>query len=144
MATKTKKSAGDYTFKHNDVPNSLDHREKTRKANACQLCGVKVPLKDQFTVVNDLENGTVKKQKNAARKGAEKLSHYCGPDKNDCAGKRVKQKEAWLKTREDSPAPKPKKSSAKKSSAKPKSAKKSKAKPKAKAAASSTKEVDPF
>lgn len=135
------KTKGDYTFKHNDVPNSLDHREKTRKANTCQLCGVKVPLKDQFTVVNDLENGTVKKQKNAARKGAEKMSHYCGPDKNDCAGKRVKQKEAWLKTREEqsngsskSKAAKPKKSSAKKSSSKSK----------AKASASKSKEVDPF
>lgn len=139
MARKKSRSSGDYTFKHNDVPNSLEHRAATRKANSCQLCGTKTPLKDQFTVVNDLEAGTVKKQKNAARRGAEKMSHYCG----DCAGKRVKQKEAWLKTREESangsaPA-KPKKSSgAKKSGAKKSSGKKTPAK------ASKSSAKDPF
>lgn len=70
-------------------------RDKARKAGRCQLCNAKVPLKDQFTVVNDLEAGKPVKRKNAARRGAEKLSHYCG----DCADKRVKQKQAWLKAR---------------------------------------------
>lgn len=139
MATKTK---GDYTFKHNAVPNSLSHREKTRKENRCQLCGTKTPLKDQFTVVNDLEEGKVKKQKNAARKGAEKLSHYCG----DCASKRVKQKETWLKTREESTngtAPKASSKPKKSSGSKKGGTKKRQPSKKASASASAS-SADPF
>lgn len=70
-------------------------RERTRKEGKCQLCETKVDLKSQFTVTNDLENGTVNKKKNAARKGAETASHYC----KDCADKRVEQKQAWVKAR---------------------------------------------
>jgi len=136
MAAKSKsRASGDYTFKHNAVPNALEHREKTRKANQCQLCGTKTPLKDQFTVVNDLEAGTVKKQKNAARKGAEKLSHYC----SDCAGKRVKQKEAWLKSRDESSN-----GSSKSKAAKPKKSSKTSGKKRSAAAKASAKEADPF
>jgi hypothetical protein len=81
-------------------PNSLSRRERTRKEGKCQLCEAKVPLSEQYTVTNDLEAGTVSKKKNAARKGAETASHYCGPSQNDCAGKRVKQKSDWLASRE--------------------------------------------
>lgn len=139
MATKTKsRASGDYTFKHNAVPNSLSHREKTRKENKCQLCGTKVQLKEQFTVVNDLESGTVKKQKNAARKGAEKMSHYC----SDCAVKRVKQKETWLKTRDESSNGSKPKSTAKKTAKKSGAKKRQPSKKAAKASAAS--EADPF
>lgn len=137
MATATK----------NYPPNDLDRREKTRKAEKCQLCGTKSPLSDQFTVVNDLENGVVVKKKNAARKGAESLSHYCG----DCAGKRVTQKQAWLDGRDESPKPKKaaKAKPAAKDKAAPKAAKgkvkgvKKPAKPAAKATTPATEE-DPF
>jgi hypothetical protein len=70
-------------------------RERTRKEGKCQMCEKKVPLAKQFTVTNDLEAGTVKVRKNAARKGAETASHYC----EDCKDKRVKQKQAWLNAR---------------------------------------------
>ncbi len=70
-------------------------REQTRRNGQCQLCREKVPLEEQFTLANDLEKLTVAKRKNAARKGAETMSHYCG----GCADKRVKQKRAWLKAR---------------------------------------------
>lgn len=106
MATQTK----------NYPPNSMERRQKTRKADKCQLCGTKTDLKDQYTVVNDLEAGKPIKKKNAARRGAENLSHYCG----DCADKRVKQKQAWLDSRNgDAPKAKP----AAKKAAKPKAAK---------------------
>jgi hypothetical protein len=105
MATKTKKAP-------HYPPNDGSRRERTRKAEKCQLCETKVPLKEQFTVVNDLDEGKPVKKKNAARRGAEKLSHYCG----ECATKRVKQKQAWLDSRDGKPAAKTttKKSSAKK------------------------------
>lgn len=70
-------------------------KDRTRKAGQCQLCKAKVALTEQYTVVNDLDAGKAIKKKNAARPGAESLSHYCA----DCADKRVKQKTAWLKTR---------------------------------------------
>lgn len=86
MTTKTKGA--------NYPPNLLSRREDTRKKGQCQLCRAKVDLKDQYTVENDLKAQTVTKKKNAARKGAEKMSHYCG----DCATKRVDQKKAWMKS----------------------------------------------
>lgn len=70
-------------------------RERTRKQGRCQLCETTVPLKEQYTVVNDLDAGKAVKQKNAARKGAEKLSHYC----EGCADRRVGQKQAWINAR---------------------------------------------
>jgi len=70
-------------------------RERTRKEGKCQMCEKKVPLAKQFTVTNDLEAGTVKAQKNVARKGAETASHYC----EKCKDKRLKQKQAWLDAR---------------------------------------------
>lgn len=72
-----------------------ERRARTRKAGKCQMCESKVPLKDQYTVTNDLEQGRPIKRKNAARKGAEAASHYCG----ECADRRVKQKQAWLNAR---------------------------------------------
>lgn len=76
------------------MPNLMSRRARTRKEGKCQLCETKADLKEQFTVTNDLENGVVVKKKNAARKGAETASHYCG----ECANKRVKQKEAWMQS----------------------------------------------
>jgi hypothetical protein len=70
-------------------------RERTRKEGKCQLCEMKVPVKDQYTVINDLDVGKPVKQKNAARKGAEKLSHYC----DGCADRRVGQKQTWIDAR---------------------------------------------
>lgn len=105
MATATK----------NYPPNDLSRREQTRKKSQCQLCRTKVPLKDQYTVENDLDANKVVKKKNAERKGAETMSHYC----SDCAEKRVTQKQAWLDQRNGSA---PKKAS------KPKAAKKATAK----------------
>jgi hypothetical protein len=72
-----------------------ERRERTRKEGKCQMCEESVPLTKQYTVTNDLEAGTVKAQKNAARKGAETASHYC----EECKDKRIKQKQAWLKAR---------------------------------------------
>lgn len=72
-----------------------ERRARTRKAGKCQMCESKVPLKDQYTVHNDLEKGIVRKHRNAARKGAETASHYCG----ECVERRVKQKQAWLDAR---------------------------------------------
>jgi hypothetical protein len=72
-----------------------ERRARTRKAGKCQMCESKVPLKEQYTVHNDLGNGTVHKRKNAARKGAETASHYCA----ECVERRVKQKQAWLNAR---------------------------------------------
>lgn len=103
----------------NYPPNDLSRREQTRKKSQCQLCRTKVPLKDQFTVTNDLEEGTVKKKKNCERRGAETASHYCG----ECADKRITQKQAWLDSRDATPK---KKKAAKKGKAK--AAKKAKAK----------------
>jgi hypothetical protein len=96
----------------NYPPNDLSRREKTRKEGKCQLCRKKVPLKEQFTVTNDLENNEVKKKKNADRRGAETASHYCG----ECADKRISQKQAWLNSRDETP--KRKKGKAKKAPAK--------------------------
>jgi hypothetical protein len=70
-------------------------RKRTRKEGKCQMCEKKVPLKDQNTVVNDLDAGKPMKRKNAARKDAEKLSHYC----DGCADKRLGQKQAWINAR---------------------------------------------
>jgi hypothetical protein len=70
-------------------------RERTRKEGKCQMCEESVPLETQYTVTNDLEAGTVKVRKNAARKGAEVASHYC----EGCKDRRVKQKQAWLGAR---------------------------------------------
>ena len=77
----------------NYPPNLMSRREQTRKKEQCQLCRKPTPLKDQFTVENDLENLTVKKRKNAAAKASAKKSHYC----SDCAEKRVTQKAAWMR-----------------------------------------------
>jgi hypothetical protein len=70
-------------------------RELTRKEGKCQMCEESVPLEKQFTVTNDLEAGTVKVRKNAARNGAEVASHYC----EGCKDRRVRQKQAWLDAR---------------------------------------------
>jgi hypothetical protein len=70
-------------------------RERTRKEGKCQMCKATVSLKEQYTVVNDLDAGKPVKRKNAVRKGAEHWSHYCG----DCADKRVGQKQAWINAR---------------------------------------------
>lgn len=72
-----------------------ERRDRTRKERKCQMCESSVPLNKQYTVENDLEAGTVKVRKNAARKGAESASHYC----ETCKSKRVKQKQAWLTAR---------------------------------------------
>jgi len=72
-----------------------DKRERTRQEGKCQLCEKKVALAKQFTVHNNLEAGTVKARKNAARKGVEKASHYC----EVCKDKRIKQKQGWLDAR---------------------------------------------
>lgn len=72
-----------------------ERRVRTRKAGKCQMCESGVPLKDQYTLTNDLDKGVVVKRKNATRKGAEAASHYCGA----CAERRVKQKQAWLNAR---------------------------------------------
>lgn len=73
-------------------PNLMSRRERTRKEGKCQLCEKKTPIKDQYTVVNDLDEGVATKRKNAGAKGNETSSHYCG----ECADKRVTQKEAWI------------------------------------------------
>lgn len=72
---------------------SSEKRERTRREGKCQICEKAVPLGEQYTVVNDLENGKVVKRKNAAKR--EDKSHYCG----DCASRRVKEKQAWLDAR---------------------------------------------
>lgn len=95
-------------------PNSLSRRERTRNEGKCQLCETKTDLKEQFTVTNDLDAGTVVKKKNAARKGAEAASHYC----SDCAAKRVKQKGDWLASRDGETKPKKGKKAAAKKGAK--------------------------
>lgn len=156
MATKTKKrKRAEYTFAKEDAPNQMSHREATRKQKRCQLCGTKVPLTDQYTVQNDLENLTVTKRKNAARKGAETMSHYC----SDCADKRVTQKQAWIDSvysggngkAKSKPAARKAAKAVAKPKAKPKAAKpKATAKPKAKsvrkpkAKAVATSEKEPF
>ena len=66
-----------------------------KKCETREMCETTVPLKEQFTVTNDLTKGVPIKRKDAARKGAEKASHYC----DGCADRRVKQKQAWLKAR---------------------------------------------
>jgi hypothetical protein len=81
--------------------NSLERRMGTRKENRCQLCLTKAPLDEQFTVVNDLEAGTVKKSKNASADKNEHLSHYCG----DCADKRVTRKEYWMESVREASGP---------------------------------------
>jgi hypothetical protein len=69
--------------------------ERTRKEGKCQLCEKSVSLAKQYTVHNDLKQGTVRARKNAARKGVEAASHYC----EECKDKRLKQKQAWLDAR---------------------------------------------
>jgi hypothetical protein len=70
-------------------------RERTRKEGKCQLCERKTPLKEQYTVTNDLKAGIASKRKDGTRKAAEEASHYC----EECVEKRVKQKQAWLNAR---------------------------------------------
>jgi hypothetical protein len=72
-----------------------ERRARTRKAGKCQMCESKVPLKDQYTVTNDLKAGEVVKRKNAGAKGKETASHYCA----ECVERRVKQKQVWLNAR---------------------------------------------
>jgi len=116
--------------------NSLERRMGTRKENRCQLCLTKADLDEQFTVVNDLEAGTVKKSKNASAEKNEHLSHYCG----DCADKRVKRKEYWMESVREASGPdqrgktgsSKKKAAKKKRVRKPKGKKKAAAKPKRK------------
>jgi hypothetical protein len=72
-----------------------DRRDRTRREGKCQMCESAVPLEKQYTVDNDLTTATVKVRKNAALKGSETKSHYCGA----CKDKRVKQKQAWLNAR---------------------------------------------
>lgn len=112
-----------------EQPNLMSRRARTRKEGKCQLCEKKVPIKEQFTVTNDLDAGEAVKRKNAGAKGKETASHYCG----DCATKRVKQKEAWIAIREGGGSSKPKKGKGKaakkgKGKAKPKKAAKPKVK----------------
>jgi hypothetical protein len=75
------------------APSSREKREATRRQGQCQMCLAKVPLKEQYTVTNNLDKGTVLKRKDAAKQ--EDKSHYCG----DCADKRVKMKERWIARR---------------------------------------------
>lgn len=81
--------------------NSLERRMGTRKEGRCQLCLTKADLDDQYTVVNDLDAGTVKKAKNASAEKNEHLSHYCG----DCADKRVARKEYWMENVREASGP---------------------------------------
>jgi hypothetical protein len=81
--------------------NSLERKLGTRKENRCQLCLTKVPLDEQYTVVNNLEKGSVTKKQNADSEANEHLSHYCG----DCADKRVKRKEYWMESVRDGSGP---------------------------------------
>lgn len=77
--------------------NSRERRDGTRDAGLCQLCLEPHAIKDQYTVVNDLEAGVAKKAKNADKHPD--LSHYCA----DCADKRKARKEYWMeKVREAS------------------------------------------
>jgi hypothetical protein len=97
MATGTKTRTRKATAKF--IPNDKPKRIATQKKNQCQMCQKKVQLKDQYTVTNDLEAGTVTKRKIGARAKnlAEGTSHYC----EDCAPKRVKRGEYFIKRRED-------------------------------------------
>lgn len=72
-----------------------DRRDRTRREGKCQMCETAVPLAKQYTVENDLTTAAVKVRKNAARKGSEAKSHYCGA----CKDRRVKQRQAWLNAR---------------------------------------------
>lgn len=72
------------------APNSVEKREVTRKQGQCQKCLTKVPIGQQYTVVNDLDAGTVVKRKDAGKR--EDKSHYCG----ECADVRVSMKTSWL------------------------------------------------
>lgn len=121
MPVSAKKAANDRRAR----PNSLSRRERTRNEGKCQLCETKTPIKNQFTVVNDLEAGTATKRKNAGAKGNENSSHYCG----DCAAKRVEQKEAWMRSRNGETKPKGKASKKGKGKAGKKAAKKPVKKP---------------
>lgn len=111
--------------KTNFPPNLKDRREKRRNKNHCQTCDTAISLKEQYTVVNDLDNGKVNKRKNAARKGAENLNHYC----DDCADKRVKRGEYFIQRRADGTWGQPLNGKAKPKKAAKKTA--AKAKPKA-------------
>lgn len=109
-------------------PNDLTRRQRTRKENRCQLCEAKVPLKDQYVVVNNLEDGSVSAHKDASKPSRETMSHYCA----DCKDKRLKQKQAWLDARdgESKPRGRPKSSGSgkAKTAARGRPAKKAKAK----------------
>ena len=83
--------------------NSSERRDGTRKEGRCQLCLNKVPLTDQYTAVNNLDEGTVTKSKKgaAAKESNAHLSHYCG----DCVDKRVKRKEYWMENVREADGP---------------------------------------
>lgn len=99
----------------NYPPNSKSRVERTRKAEKCQWCGTKVPLKEQYTV--RIEDDKVIKRKDCTRKAAEGKSHWCG----DCAAKRVKMSERYLTKRQERNGS----AATKKKAAKPSGAKKS-------------------
>lgn len=139
MAVSAKKAASERRAK----PNLMSRRERTRKEGKCQLCEASVPIKNQYTVVNDLEAGEPVARKNAGAKGQEKASHYCG----ECKDKRIAQKQAWINSRDGSTKPKASKKTAKKTATK-KAVKKA-TKPKGKKAVKKTakkgsKQSEPF
>lgn len=102
------------------APNSVEKRETTWKQGQCQMCLTKVPTKNQKTLVNDLDAGTV-----SVRKAVEGKSHYC----TDCTAERKRMKEAWLERREGGTSTKPKKGKGKKAAPKKASGKKAKRPP---------------
>lgn len=106
----------------NYPPNDLERREGTRKSKACQRCGKKVQLGNQFRVQikgGDRSPGKLRVEKS---KGAiEDKSHYCG----DCAETRKSELQRQVNA-ELGGGRKPQ------AKAKPKAKAKSKAKPKAK------------
>lgn len=75
--------------------NDRQKRERTRREGKCQICETEVPLEEQFTLENDLDNDIVIRTENAARPGAEGMSHYCA----DCVDARERGKLAWLRER---------------------------------------------
>lgn len=114
------------------APNSVEKRETTWKQGQCQMCLAKVPTKNQKTLTNDLDKGTVR-----VTKAVEGKSHYC----DDCADRRKTMKTNWLARRDGEAKPKSSKRGKAKSAKKAKgkkagrpAAKKAAAKPKAKKA----------
>lgn len=75
--------------------NDREKRERTRREGKCQICEKVVPLEEQFTLENDLDNDVVIRTENAARPGAEEMSHYCA----DCVDERERGKLEWLRER---------------------------------------------